>query len=265
MNAPGDWERRTILDLETQWAANRRFWAGWASSAPDADFAIYRSGIPHALFNGVLRTRDVALDDAVADALVRLAGIPWVWWVGGDSDEGVAEGLVARGAEPAGSLPIMALDLTELQDAPLPDGLAMREITDRAAVAEFVSAYAGPLNLSPAAAELVAAREFEYLSRDSQLIHVAGLVDRTTVGTAVVSLGGDVAALYCIATAEGFRGRGIATAVTVEALKVARDAGLTVATLQSSAAGRPVYERIGFQTVSHYRLFAFPSTTDGAD
>lgn len=73
----------------------------------------------------------------------------------------------------------------------------------------------------------------------------------------MVSLSADVAALYCIATDGEYRRRGVATALTLEALRVAREAGLDVATLQASAAGRPVYEHIGFTTVSHYRLFQF--------
>jgi hypothetical protein len=104
-----------IRDLQPQLAANRRYWTGLAGAGgaddPGADLPIYRTGIAHPLMNGVLRVREVPLDDAVAEARQRLDGSGWAWWVGADSDEGTAEGLMARGAEEIMTLPIMALDL----------------------------------------------------------------------------------------------------------------------------------------------------------
>ncbi|MCO6005347.1 GNAT family N-acetyltransferase [Actinoallomurus purpureus] len=67
----------------------------------------------------------------------------------------------------------------------------------------------------------------------------------------------DDPALYCIATDGRYRRRGVATALTLEALRISREAGHAVATLQASSMGRPVYERMGFTTVSYYRLFQF--------
>ncbi|MEV1238478.1 hypothetical protein ACIBO2_44740 [Nonomuraea sp. NPDC050022] len=49
----------------------------------------------------------------------------------------------------------------------------------------------------------------------------------------------------------------MATALTLDALRIARNSGRRIATLQSSSEGRPVYRRIGFETVSPCRLFAF--------
>jgi GNAT superfamily N-acetyltransferase len=248
-------KRNTIHDLEPQLAANRRFWTGWAEADPDADLAIYRSDLPHPLFNGVMRVRGVPLDEAVAEAEPRLAGSTWSWWVGEDSDAGVAEYLIARGAEQISGMPVMAADLTEVVDSPVPEGLTIRHVTDPTGVRDLVTAYVGPLGFPPDGLDLLIEREVAYLSRNPELIHIAGLLDGKTVGTAVVSLDAEVAALYCIATDEEYQRRGIATALTLEALRVAREAGHDVATLQASPSGRPVYERIGFTTISQYRLF----------
>ncbi|GAB3934211.1 hypothetical protein GCM10027614_06820 [Micromonospora vulcania] len=105
-------------------------------------------------------------------------------------------------------------------------------------------------------------RELDYLAREPEVVRLAGIVDGRTVATATVSLNSDVAGVFCVATDSGHRRRGIGTALTVAALRLARMAGHRVATLQASGAGRPVYERIGFETVSHYRLFRFPSATE---
>jgi ribosomal protein S18 acetylase RimI-like enzyme len=256
--------RHSIHDSEPQLAANRRFWTGWAEAAPDADLAIYRSDFPHALFNGVMRVRDVPLDEAVAEARQRLAGSSWSWWVGDDSDEGVAEHLIAHGAEQTTQMPVMAADLTEVVNLP-PEGLTIRHVTDRPGMRDLVTAYAEPLGVPLDAVDKLIESHLEYLSRDPELIHLAGDLDGKTVGTAVVSLSADVAALYCIATDADYRRRGVGAALTLEALRIAQEAGHEVATLQASAMGTPVYERIGFTTVSHYRLFHFPveETTDG--
>ncbi|MDN3357265.1 GNAT family N-acetyltransferase [Actinomadura sp. DC4] len=243
--------------MEPQLAANRRFWTGWAKADPDTDLAIYRSDVPHVLFNGVMRARDVPLDEAVAEARQRLAGSSWCWWVGDDSDEGVAEHLLDHGAEHTTSMPVMAADLTETVEQPLPEGLTVRHVTDRAGLWDLVTAYAGPLGFPLDGLGTLIESNIDYLARDPELIHLTGALDGKTVGTAVVSLSGDVAALYCIATDADHRKRGVATALTLEAMRIAREAGHEVATLQASSMGRPVYERIGFTTVSHYRLFEF--------
>ncbi|MFB9831280.1 GNAT family N-acetyltransferase [Actinoallomurus acaciae] len=255
----------SIHDLEPQLAANRRFWTGWAEAAPDVDLPIYRSNIPHALFNGVMRARDVPLGEAIAEAKRRLAGSSWSWWVGDDSDDGVAEHLLAHGARETTLMPIMAVDLTDVVEAPAPEGLAIRHVTDRPGLRELVCAYAGPLGFPESGIDRLVESKVDYLARDPQLIHLAGVVDGKTVGTSVVSLGADVAALYCIATDEAYRRRGVATALTLESLRVAREAGHDVATLQASSMGRPVYERIGFTTVSHYRLFGFDPADETGD
>jgi len=88
------------------YAAHRAYLLGWDPDRPaDSDLAIYRSGVPHWTLNGVLRVRDHDLDDAIAVARHRLDGLPWLWWVGPDSDPGVADGLVARGGKELARLP----------------------------------------------------------------------------------------------------------------------------------------------------------------
>ena len=74
------------------------------------------------------------------------------------------------------------------------------------------------------------------------------------VAAAVVAAGGgdcvlidDFVTVFNVATDERFRGRGLGTALTLQAVAGARDRGCTAATLQSSAMGHHLYERIGFR------------------
>ncbi|MGW4641081.1 GNAT family N-acetyltransferase [Sphaerisporangium sp. NPDC004334] len=246
----------SIHDLEPQLAANRRFWCGWAGDRPDTDLTLYRTDVDHVLFNGVLRVCDQPLDQAVEKAKKHLAGTRWSWWVSADSDEGTADGLAARGGELISDMPVMAIDVTTVRDARMPEGLTIRPAAGDSEVHDYVYAYAGPLGLE-GDLDLVVDRELRFSYPN--IIRLAGIVDGETVGTCTVSLGtGDVGALYCIATDPAHRRRGIATALTREALRIIRESGRRVATLQASSEGEPVYRNIGFETVSRYRLFTFP-------
>jgi ribosomal protein S18 acetylase RimI-like enzyme len=245
----------SIHDLQPQLAANRRYWCGWAGTSPDDDLPIYRTGFGNRLLNGVLRVRDRPLDEAVAEARQRLAGSSWLWWVGADSNEGTAEGLLARGAVDGGLLPVMAVDLTTVTETAPPPELRIWPVVEPDEMRAYVAAYAGPLGVE-GDLEPVVHRELDFGYPD--VVRLAGIADGRTVGTCTLSLGTGVAALYCIATDPQYRRRGIATALTREALRIARDSGRRFATLQASAAGEPVYREIGFATVAHYRMFKFP-------
>ncbi|MDG4759108.1 GNAT family N-acetyltransferase [Micromonospora sp. WMMD710] len=251
---------RSLRDLEPQLAANRRYWTGWAgtdsNADPGADLTVYRSDIAHILLNGVLRVRDVPLDAAVAEAERQLAGTRWAWWVGADSDEGTAEGLLARGAQQVGDMPVMAIDVTTVDDVDTPAELKISTVTEPAEMREYVEAYAGPLGFEPGSIDSVVDRELGFGYPD--VVRLAGIVDGRTVATCTVSLGTEVGGIYCVATHSDYRRRGIATALTAEALRITRESGRRIATLQASSDGEPVYRRMGFEVVTRYRLFALP-------
>ncbi|MEU8381831.1 GNAT family N-acetyltransferase [Streptosporangium sp. NPDC048865] len=248
----------SVRDLQPQLAANRRYWTGLAGAGgaddPGAGLPIYRTGVAHPLMNGVLRVRDVPLDDAVAEARRRLDGSVWAWWVGADSDEGTAERLVARGAEEIATLPVMALDLDRIATSEAPGDLGFRTITDATEMAEYVGTFAAPMGITTGL-DLVMEREIGFGCPG--VVRRAAVVDGRMVGTCTLSLATDVAALYCVTTSPDVRRQGIATALTLDALRIARNSGRRVATLQASGEGEPVYRRIGFETVSRYRLLTF--------
>ncbi|TQS45074.1 GNAT family N-acetyltransferase [Cryptosporangium phraense] len=244
-----------IRNLQPQLDANRRFWSGWDPTADaDNDLPIYRSDVPHPLMNGVLRVRDRSLDAAIAEAKARLEGTTWSWWVGADSDPGTAEGLLERGATPIDEMPIMAVDLEATADRRTPDGMHIVEVNDRFSVGEFTGAYAGPLGFTESSMDKMVERELDR----GDGIRLAGILDGRIVGTTRLALESDVAGLYFVATDPAYRRRGVASALTLEATRIARRAGHRTMTLQASSEGEPVYRNVGFESVSRYRLFAFP-------
>jgi ribosomal protein S18 acetylase RimI-like enzyme len=248
---------QSIRDLQPQLAANRRFWCGYTNAEPDTDLTIYRSDISTFLHNWVLRVRNWPLDQAIEKAKNELTGVKWSWWVGADSDEGTAEGLLARGAEEIGEAPIMAVDVTTVADAEEPADLKIAAVTGPDDIREYVRAYAGPLGLDISNLEPVITGELGFAY--PEVIRLAGRVDDKIVGTCTLSLGTtEVGALYCIATDPEYQRRGIATALTREALRLTGKSGRRFATLQSTEQGLRVYQNIGFETVGSYRFLSFP-------
>ena len=78
-------------------------------------------------------------------------------------------------------------------------------------------------------------------------LRTAALVGGEPVACAVVNRVGDDAHVLLVATLPAFRGRGLAAACIRAGLARARAAGATSTTLEATAAGRPVYERMGYR------------------
>lgn len=64
---------------------------------------------------------------------------------------------------------------------------------------------------------------------------------------------GDDLGIHFVATEGSHRRRGLASGLVVAVLSAAREAGLRSATLQASAEGLPVWERLGFRRVATLR------------
>ncbi|WP_433553321.1 GNAT family N-acetyltransferase [Micromonospora zamorensis] len=241
--------------LDTVLAAHRAYLLGWnIGAAGGPDLPTYRSEVPHATLNGVLRVAGRTPPDALFEARQRLRGVPRVWWVGPDSDAGTADGLVALGASEVARLPIMTMAIGKAADVPAPPGLHIAETAD---LASFVPAYA---RVSGIPAEGVAAtieREKAFTG-DGTVVRLVGRVDDGRVaGTAVAWLSHGLVTLYFVGTQPEQRRRGIGAAMTGAALNLARERGVRTAALTSSPVGEPVYRRLGFQPVGEFRVLTF--------
>src|SRR3954452_6280305 len=107
-NDSDDSDVASLRDVVPQMANLRAHWLAWGGSeAIEDDVVVYRSGLRHGLLNGVLRVRGRRVPEAAAEVERQLADVPWRWWVGPDSDAGVAEALLERGYSRDGSMPVM--------------------------------------------------------------------------------------------------------------------------------------------------------------
>lgn len=238
----------------------RAHWLAWGSSSGlDADPALYGSGLPHRLLNGVLRLRECPVEEAAANAEKQFSGVPWRWWIGPDSDAGVAQGLEGRGYARVGSMPIMATRLDTVPEPPHPAGLTVECTDTREDLADYVDAYASSFGIGPELRDAVIDAEAGLRTDLGHLIRLVGRIDGRPVATSAVLVSNGVAGLYWIGTDPAYRERGIGAALTAAAMRIGREHGMSVCTLQASSQGQPVYRRLGFVQVSELVLYSPPS------
>nr|WP_146218421.1 GNAT family N-acetyltransferase [Micromonospora acroterricola] len=241
--------------LDTVLAAHRAYLLGWNVGPPGGpDLPTYRSEVPHAPLNGVLRVAGRTPRDALAEARRRLDGVPRVWWVGPDSDADTADGLVSLGAVEVARLPIMTVAIGEAAGVPAPAGLHIAETIDLDA---FVPAYARVSGI-PAEGVAAAIDREKAFTGDGSVVRLAGrLADGRIVGTAVAWLSHGLLTLYFVGTQPEERRRGIGAVMTRAALDLAAQRGVRTAALASTPVGERVYGRLGFRTVGTFRLLTF--------
>jgi GNAT superfamily N-acetyltransferase len=142
----------------------------------------------------------------------------------------------------------MAADLSTLDDLDPGLPVVVVRVTDRALVEAWFGVFAPAFDLSKAAA-----------SAFRDLILAGGLGDEAPMRNYIAFVGGQpvatgslvcaagVGGIYNIATRADRRGRGIGRAITFALMREAADLGYRAAILWSTAAGLPVYRRLGFE------------------
>ena len=80
----------------------------------------------------------------------------------------------------------------------------------------------------------------------AQVIWLAAFVDDQVAGHALINLMGDHAGLFNVGVSGQYRYRGIGTSLTLAAMQAARDYGARTMNLNSTPAGKKLYEQTGF-------------------
>jgi GNAT superfamily N-acetyltransferase len=95
-------------------------------------------------------------------------------------------------------------------------------------------------------------RFYEFVLRISTCLPLVGVVEGRVVATGLATANGPVGWLGAIVVAAEFRRRGIGRAMTEELSRRLRAAGCATLSLESTDAGRPMYERMGFRLATYY-------------
>jgi GNAT superfamily N-acetyltransferase len=107
---------------------------------------------------------------------------------------------------------------------------------------------------------------FEFAVSHAQCrIFVAQGDDGSVVGTGVATINGPVAWIGTIWVASALRGRGLGRALTMAAIDAAERAGCRTLVLVATAAGRRLYEPMGFSIQSWYVTMEAPGLSAAAN
>jgi ribosomal protein S18 acetylase RimI-like enzyme len=212
----------------------------------------YESGYAAPLLNTVWRTRltpgsaDARIEGMMADFKARKLTLTWS--IGSDPHPAdLAARLEAHGFS-GGDDTGMAADLLALHEGlPHPAGLIIEQVGDAQTLRRCTETSASAFGLSAAFAEGWAAIEGAHgfdpaLPRRIYL----GWLDGAPVATSYLFLKAGVAGIYSIATLPAVRRRGIGAAMTLHALREAREMGYRVGVLGASPPRYSACRKFGF-------------------
>lgn len=229
------------------------------SVAEVGNVVLLGSGLPIPLFNPALVTGTVDDPEAtLADIAAHYGelGSPYTVYFLDELTPGLSAVAEAAGMVEHWQPPLMVLDPIRPAPPSGVDGLEV-EVVDGANLDDYSATLAGGFGMPKVLADAFLGsgpHEIEGLT-----LFLARL-ESEPVAASAVFLTDDVAGVYNVATLPEARGKGVGAAVTWAAVEAGRTAGGTVAILQASGAGEPVYARMGFTTPARYRQFeAAPS------
>lgn len=241
------WERRGF-------SSHRRFVETVAAGSAGASL-LQRDGLSasiapargdRSLFNSVVYEDPAALEDAYPDlvAAYREAGIEaWTVWVP-ESDRRSARLLEHEGHKFDGAPQTMALDLGSLSGVD-----EKLSYTDSGEWRELCA-------INDAAYEHDPGTFLDGLGPDgsSFRIYVARFQGWAAAALATLDTDGDCG-ICIVATLPEARGRGLASRLQRRALIDARERGCVTSTLVASAAGQPVYARLGYRDLGAVEMW----------
>jgi hypothetical protein len=213
---------------------------------------------PHGtFFHNMVLVRDAVDPDeilaAARDHYVRRER-PFSIWTRAHADQALEAVLRARGFVQAVAMPAMAL-LEDPGTRCEPPGLEIRPATTDGQRRDFleVTAEAYSVYQQPRALTADAFASLESVCAP-HIQGFVGYVEGEPVAAAAVYVTHGVAGIGWVGTVGAHRRRRYAEAVTWAAVREGFRRGGTLASLQASPMGRPVYERMGFGTPSEYRV-----------
>ena len=211
------------------------------------------ASVPISIFNQVAVARDPVPAGALEEALdawgERCPNLGVLVRVG--TDDALVDTLDARGLVRTDAFPGMVA--RQVGGHRRPHGLVVERWYGNDAFDTHVDLVARAFDIPP---ELVASFTTPALLDDPRVAVSVGVVDGEPVTTALGVMTGEAVCLFNVATPPEARGRGYGAAISAHAVEEGGRRGARVATLQSSAAGLPVYRRLGFETVVEYEVWS---------
>ena len=215
------------------------------------------TGLPVAMLNIGFVRKPLADPENLIRKMVEFydsAALPFVLRLREGVDPRAEEAMEAAGMPYSDTLPGMAMFPIAGPSAPV-SGLEIETVRDMRNLAPYQEVAAAGFGMSiDLVKQLMGPRFLDVPGFESYL----GIMDGEPVATSSMYTGRTTAGVYNVATLTSHRRQGIGEAMTWHAVTRAREHGCTVATLEASVMGKPVYERMGFRMVAPYRTFHRP-------
>lgn len=222
------------------------------------------SGLPSDTFNKILgaRLEEAGADERIEEALshFRRAARPFTFWVGPCSRPLDLEARLRAKGLRASELELgMSIELGRRPGGiAIPPEAEIRRVRSRQELAAFSEVLANLVD--PPDVQVI--RFFErgasiLLEEDCPMRFFVAWIGDEPAAVSELFLGGRVAGVHMVATADRFRRRGLGMALTWTALEEGRREGMTTGVLQASPEGQPVYERLGFEPCGRFVEYAW--------
>ncbi len=153
----------------------------------------------------------------------------------------------------------MAINLTKLDTTiSIPDGINVVTVDNILMIKSWVDVVSkGLWNGNTFEACL-----FKDLIHDSKCKFYLAFLNGEPVATSMLLLSKKIASIDMVATLKEHRGMGIGTVMTLIPLLYARDNGYKIGVLQASAAGEPVYRKIGFEEYCRFNVYKYQKVSN---
>ncbi|MEM7141980.1 MAG: GNAT family N-acetyltransferase [Actinomycetota bacterium] len=236
----------------------------------EPDVMAFETPLDRAPYSGIMRFRSAGGPTLVDDEIDRLLapfrarGVAPMWLVhptAEPADLGLR--LNARGFDRAERLTGMTSPLGTLPDPdPTPLGIDVFEVAANEP-SPWVGLVSWRYGLPTAARDfLVAVYRNEAVGPGGATRVWVAMRDGVPVAKAALHLHGESAGVYGVATRPEGRGLGLATQLTLTALRAARGTGARIAVLHSTPMAVSLYRRLGFEPIADFDVYAEPGGLD---
>ncbi|WP_078410392.1 GNAT family N-acetyltransferase [Priestia abyssalis] len=187
-------------------------------------------------------------------------GDPLMWIIGPSTKPSdINRTLTAMGLEHHQNWTGMAMSLTDGLCKPSDrDDFQFNQVTNAKDLNKWVDVYIDGYE-KPASGKEAIFKRFEQIIKkmpDEYKLYLGFYKgEPAVVGT--LFLDGDIAGLYCIATAPDMRRKGLAAAYLQNLLDEACAQGASHCILHATEAGKPTYEKLGFQSYSKFQVYLY--------
>jgi ribosomal protein S18 acetylase RimI-like enzyme len=227
----------------------------------------FTTGLNSPMANMILETHatDETVGQVVHSVLVgqQKQGLPLMWWTSPSSrPESLGATLVSLGGLLTVDTPGMAaVFATENTTQTVLPGFEIREVgPDDQELWEDTCL--GVFNMSKEFGPLFGPPLTDRSQRkDMPMVKFLGLLDGVAVATSSYSVVDNILGIFCVATAEAARGKGIGAEMTKAAMIAGQELGCDYAILQASPLGFSVYEKLGFKAYGSFQRYLFLPTS----